>query len=251
MKNDIVLRPAYWANVSGGKDSLFMLGVILSNLNKYPLDGVVHFELETDFPFIRDVTNHMENVCKSYGIPFRRYKPRTSFLDLCNKYGYPTRRVRWCNSIYKLDCAKQLEHDEKISGRKVINYIGICADEIKRQRESENVIYPLAIEGVCEDYILEWARHEKIFNDYYIYCDRCGCMMCPCASMRELAYAKMMYPELYEKYMKLIREKEEKYNISVFSSNKKYDAVYIDYVIDKKHILKLKRRYTKFIQGVL
>ena len=39
MKNAIALRPTYWASVSGGKDSLYMLKVILSNLEKYPLDG--------------------------------------------------------------------------------------------------------------------------------------------------------------------------------------------------------------------
>ena len=251
MKNEIVLRPAYWASVSGGKDSLFMLGVILSNLSKYPLDGVVHFELETDYPFIRDVTNHMENVCKSYGIPFRRYKPRKSFFDLYEKRGYPTRIVRWCNSDYKLDCARQLENDEKISGRKVIYYIGICADEIKRQKKSEKYIYPLAIEGVDEDYILEWARCEKIFNNYYVYCDRCGCAMCPVASMRGLAYTKMMYPELYEKYMNLIIETEETRGFNVFSGKKEYNAFYYDSIIDKKYIPQLKRRYTKFLQGVL
>lgn len=42
----LALRPSYWASVSGGKDSLFMLNFILHNLDRYPLDGVVHFELE-------------------------------------------------------------------------------------------------------------------------------------------------------------------------------------------------------------
>ena len=50
MANDIVLRPSYWASVSGGKDSLYMLLLILAKPDKYPLDGVVHFELEIDFP---------------------------------------------------------------------------------------------------------------------------------------------------------------------------------------------------------
>lgn len=38
----IALRPSYWASVSGGKDSLYMLNYILHNLDRYPLDGVVH-----------------------------------------------------------------------------------------------------------------------------------------------------------------------------------------------------------------
>ena len=31
MKNNIVLRPSYWASVSGGKDSLYMLKLILEH----------------------------------------------------------------------------------------------------------------------------------------------------------------------------------------------------------------------------
>lgn len=60
---NIALRPSYWACVSGGKDSLYMLKLILSNLDKYPLSGVVHFELEIDYPFITDVVDYMESEC--------------------------------------------------------------------------------------------------------------------------------------------------------------------------------------------
>lgn len=58
MSNKIALRPSYWASVSGGKDSLYMLNLILHNLDRYPLDGVVHFELEIDYPFIHDVIDN-------------------------------------------------------------------------------------------------------------------------------------------------------------------------------------------------
>ncbi len=33
MSNEIALRPSYWASVSGGKDSLYMLNLILHNLD--------------------------------------------------------------------------------------------------------------------------------------------------------------------------------------------------------------------------
>ena len=60
MKNEIVLSPSYWASVSGGKDSLYMLKLILTHPQQYKLDGVIHYELETDFPFINDVVNYMQ-----------------------------------------------------------------------------------------------------------------------------------------------------------------------------------------------
>ena len=61
MTGEIALRPSYWASVSGGKDSLYMLNYILHNLDRYPLNGVVHFELEIDYPFIHDVIDYMES----------------------------------------------------------------------------------------------------------------------------------------------------------------------------------------------
>lgn len=65
MANDIVLRPSYRASVSGGKDSLLMLKLILENPDKYPLDGVVHFELEIDFPFIHNVIDYTDNIIRT------------------------------------------------------------------------------------------------------------------------------------------------------------------------------------------
>ncbi len=82
MTEKITLRPSYWATVSGGKDSLYMLNLILHNLDRYPLDGVVHFELEIDYPFIHDVIDYMESECKRAGIRFVRIKPRKTWEEL-------------------------------------------------------------------------------------------------------------------------------------------------------------------------
>lgn len=80
-QNEIALRPAYWASVSGGKDSLYMLNYIMQNLDRYPLDGVVHFELEIDYPFINNVVDWMESACKKCGIRFERIKPRKTWKN--------------------------------------------------------------------------------------------------------------------------------------------------------------------------
>ena len=107
-ENKIALKPSYWATVSGGKNSLYMLNLILHNLDKYPLDGVVHFELEIDYPFIRYVIDYMESECKRFGIKFVRIRPRKTWEELyyheCISkqgektiYGFPTRNARWCN----------------------------------------------------------------------------------------------------------------------------------------------------------
>lgn len=232
--NNLELIPTYWASVSGGKDSLYMLNIILNNLDKYKLDGVIHFELEIDFPFIKDVIDYMENKCKSYGIPFIRIKPRVKWLDLYNKYGFPTGKARWCNSMYKLDCKKQFDKLKNSLGYNTIYYIGYCYDEFSRyeNRKNPNEIYPLVNEHIIEDNVLLWAKHCELFNDFYKYNKRCGCMYCPLQDMKNSLYLRKYYPEQYFYMMKLAKETEYKVSLklkkpfSVWSTNSKYNTNY-------------------------
>lgn len=53
--SNLALIPIHYASVSGGKDSLYMLKVITSNPKKYPLDMIVHFSLEIDYPWVKKV----------------------------------------------------------------------------------------------------------------------------------------------------------------------------------------------------
>ena len=245
----LTLRPSYWASVSGGKDSFYMLNFILRNLKRYPLDGVVHFELEIDFPFIHDVIDYMESECKRFGIPFYRIKPRKSWMEHYDKQGFPTRKARWCNDHYKLDALRQLKEFMLSKGCYVVNYIGYCADEMSRveteRRRKENNIYPLVENGVIEDDILEWAKTQPIYNDYYKFNKRCGCMWCPMASMKNHAYLLHYYPEEYEKMIKLASDTEHMREntlgrpFSVWQSNPKYNTEYRDKCIREKYLPEL------------
>ena len=247
--NEIALRPSYWASVSGGKDSLYMLNLILHNLDKYPLNGVCHFELEIDYPFIHDVIDYMEDECKRFGIPFMRFKPRKKWEELYEKYGFPTRVARWCNNIYKLDCAKQMEEWLNSIGYYTVAYIGFCADEEKRFSKRALLKgterYPLVEGGVLESSILEWAKTQPIFNHFYETNKRCGCMYCPMSSYLNYAYLYKYYPDNFH-YMiekmretEAMREKEIGRPFSVISSNPKYNADYLDNIIKTKWIKKL------------
>lgn len=251
----LALRPSYWASVSGGKDSLYMLNLILHNLNRYPLDGVVHFELEIDFPFIHDVIDYMESECKRFGIPFYRIKPRTEWIEFYDKYGFPTRKARWCNDKYKLDSLKQLKEFLLTKGCYVVNYIGYCADEMNRvqteiQQKQKN-IYPLVENGIVEGTILEWAKHQPIYNDYYKYNKRCGCMWCPMASMVNHAYLLHYYPAEYERMIELakatesMRERVLGRPFSVWSSDPKYNTEYRDKRIREKYLPELIEQISK------
>ena len=241
--NEITLKPSYWASVSGGKDSMYMLYLILNNPDKYPLDGVVHFELETDYPFIRNVIDKLEIELKPRGIKMLRIKPSTSWKELYNKYGYPTGKVRWCNGQYKLDARRQLEKMLKENNCYCMHYIGYCADEKNRFEKRKNgkitEIYPLADFEIYEETILQWAKNEPMFNDFYKYNKRCGCMGCPLSSRIELAYFRKYYPVLFYEYMTLAIKTENEHNISVWQGNRKYNTKYVIKNVENKYLPKL------------
>lgn len=268
MANEIALRPSYWASVSGGKDSLYMLNYILHNLDRYPLDGVVHFELEIDYPFIHDVIDYMESECKKIHLPFVRIKPEKTWEELYYKtwkspkwggeriMGFPTRITRWCNSEYKMNAKKQLEKWMNSLGCYVVSYIGYCADEEKRffKRTNKQKVerYPLVENGITEDKIWEWAKTQSIFNKYYITNRRCGCMYCPMASRINFAYLYKYYPENFQYMIEKMREtekiREAEYGrpFSVISNRPKYNADYLENIIKTKWLKILEEKEKEY-----
>lgn len=244
MTTSLALRPIHYASVSGGKDSLYMLKVILEHPDKYPLDMVVNFDLEIDWPWTRESVDAIERMCDQLGIKFMRIKPRMKWLDQYKKWGIPTRQGRWCNSSYKLDCKRQLESWIKSQQCRPVAYIGICADETRRFKYKvgdwdpeleQSICYPLAEEGIVEKTILSWARLQQNFCGWYWLFDRAGCMMCPNLSMLELAYMLKFYPDHYNQFAAMILEYEAKGKGSYW--HKPWGE--IDQAVRTKHIYRL------------
>ena len=216
VKEEVVLRPVHYASVSGGKDSFYMLNLILNNLDKYPLDLVVHFELEIDWGWSKRVIDLMQQRCEARGLTFLRIKPRKSWQELYERYGFPNAHARWCNSEYKLDCKKQLEGWIREQNCRPVAYIGLCADEESRFKyeignwEEQDCCYPLAEEGIKEWQIQEWARNQPIFEGYYKYFNRQGCMLCPFLSMKEMAYLHKTDVNAFDYMFDCIKQTEER-----------------------------------------
>lgn len=240
-KYDMTLRPIHYASVSGGKDSLYMLGLIMQNPIKYPLDMVVHFELEIDWAWTQNVVDEMEKMCNAAGIPFKRIRPRKTWDELYEKYGFPTKIARWCNSKYKLDADWQVKQWISQQNCRPIAYIGLCADETKRFKydigsnwhEEQIICYPLAEEGIDESVILDWAKDNPIFNGWYKHFRRQGCMMCPMCSRKELAYMYLKEPASYRKYMTYVRKWEDDNNKNYWGSQSADD---MEHVIATKYL---------------
>lgn len=217
-KYDLRLRAIHYACVSGGKDSLYMLNYILMHLDRYPLDYVVHYELEIDWDWVKNVIDFMEKRCNQAGIKFLRIKPRKTWNELYEKYNFPTRRARWCNNMYKLDAEQQMIKWIEEQNCRPIAYIGFCADEVQRFKyeigkwSKEQVCYPLAEEGITENVVLRWARTVDLFNNWYKYFKRQGCMMCPMLSRKELAYMCIYEHDNFLKYFRYIYAYEQRFD---------------------------------------
>ena len=140
-----------------------------------------------------------------------------------------------------MDCSKQLKDFLKTKGYRPVFYIGFCADEKKRFKKDEN-IYPLAELGIYEATILEWAKNQEIFNDYYKYNARQGCMFCPMSSMDSLAYLCLYYPKEFETMFKMCKDTEAKYNVTIFQSNPKYNSEYIERRVKEHYVPILKEK---------
>lgn len=244
-KTDLKLRPIHYASVSGGKDSLYMLGLILANPEKYPLDLVVHYELEIDWDWSVRVVDEIEKMCNAVGIKMLRLKPDVLWDDLCDKYGFPTRVMRWCNKEYKLLPERKLRQWIKEQNCRPVAYIGLCADEKSRFKydigswQEQDLCYPLAEENISEDVVLRWAKKHPLLKDWYTLFKRQGCKMCPMISRLGLAYMCKYEPESYERYMFRVKEKELKFGRYVWDG---YTADTMDALIKKKWLPELETR---------
>lgn len=91
-----------------------MLKYILTNIDKYPLDGVIHFELEIDYSFIHEVIDYMEDECKKYGIKFVRIKPRKTWDELGHPFSVissnPKYNADYLEKIIKTKWLKNLKN---------------------------------------------------------------------------------------------------------------------------------------------
>lgn len=241
--NEIELKQTYWASISGGKDSLFMLKLILKYPEKYPLHGVVYFDLEIDYPFIKEVIEKIKDECIRLKIPMFCIKPTKTWTEILEQQGgkLPTPLVRWCNSKYKMSCSRQFMQMQLQYGNSVNWYIGYCFDEKDRyeKRKAKNEIYPLVDFEINESWILEWARKQKIYNNYYLTNDRCGCMYCPCMSRKSMAYLYKYYPDNFFYWMDKVREHEKITGKNYFARGEKYNVEYIIDNIQNKWLSKL------------
>lgn len=205
-------------SLSGGKDSTATLLLMIER--GMPIDMVLCADTGMEFP---EMYTHLEKVeahlFRERGLHITTLRHPQGFeylmleqpkqkaacienrqrlgIPLCGN-GWPGMRVRWCTGQLKTHLINK-EINRLKGERRVLNYIGIAADETKRCKKDR---YPLAEWGMTEADALK-ACYDRGFDFgglYEIY-RRCSCWCCPFQRIGELKKLRQHHPELWARLL--------------------------------------------------
>ena len=199
-------------SLSGGKDSTAMLLMMLER--GMPIDVVLCADPGMEFP---EMYAHLDKLdkylCRERGLHIECLRNPGSFeyymfdapVDRGEEWkniapcgsGWPSMRIRWCTSALKTSLINNRINQLK-SGRNVIHYVGIAADEAHRCKKDKR--YPLVEWGIDEATALQYC-YDRGFDWgglYEIY-HRVSCWCCPLQRIGELRKLRRHHPELWQR----------------------------------------------------
>lgn len=177
------------ASISFGKDSLAMLLEIIKR--RLPLDYVIFCDIRfTDkisgeHPLMAKWIPEAEQILRNkFGIEVIHLRSKKTFIEqfyttkqrgnhIGDIYGYPYVIGAWCNDRLKMEPINRFINDFIKEGFKVVEYIGIAADEPKRLERykslnSENHQYiTLADFGITEQQALKICEENNLLSPKY------------------------------------------------------------------------------------
>ena len=205
-------------SVSGGKDSTCLL--LRMAEEGMPIDLILFCDTGLDFPAME---RHLQKLEQTVGIPITRIKADESFEYLFkdhpmrrgrsekfirnygnqpNGYGWPGPKARWCTERLKNQPRERYLRELRKKYR-VIQYVGIAADETyrleRKNNQREDVCYPLVDWGMTEADCLQYC-YDRGFNweGLYNYFSRVSCWCCPLQSLKDLKQLYRHFPEQWE-----------------------------------------------------
>lgn len=224
----------YFACCSFGKDSLAQ--IIVAKEHGEPIDAVIYSEvmftdkISGEFPEHRDFIYNVAipKLKELYGLEtivlradqtmwqdFHTVRVRGSTAGLLR--GFPIPGLCNINRDCKIPPIRKFMANQT---EKVIQYVGIAADEPKRLKrlEGTNKVSLLAKYGVTEQEATDICRRAGLLSPIYSIAGRNGCFFCPNASEKELRHLYFNHPEIWE----LLRELQDTPNTSrrCFTRNK-------------------------------
>lgn len=210
----------YVVNFSGGKDSTAML-LRLLELGEQ-IDEVVNCDTYKEFPQMYQHIEKVRKVVEDKGIKFTVLKSEKTFdyymfehqpnrkkddYKGFSGYSWAGSRSRWCTSRLKIEVLDKYFR-ELNKQYKVIQYIGLAADETERlerkNNQQENHLHPLVDWGWTEQNCLNYCYALGYdWGGLYNHFQRVSCWCCPLQSLEELRKLRKFYPELWEELKKM------------------------------------------------
>ena len=206
-------QTSMFVSFSGGKDS-----TVTSNLVRTALSNpsIIHIFGNTTLEF-PDTLSYIERFKKTN----RRTPLLTSmndqqdFFELCKEFGPPSRMLRWCCTVFKTGfISKRI--DSTFKNKKTIRtYYGIRRNEsTSRNNYSREDNSPKISKQKVSSPIIDWLDYDIWlyilstgidFNDAYrMGFSRVGCWCCPNNSRWSQFLTSVYYPELYDRFTKII-----------------------------------------------
>lgn len=210
---------------SGGKDST--ASIILAHENNEPIDSIVFIEVMYDLKrnisgdnpehikFIREVAKPL---FENWGYPVHILRADRDYLSFFNKImenpkKYPERKgKKFGFPVYGM-C--EVKRDLKLKpmndfynqfGNDLVQYVGICADEINRLESLRNIKNRISIlekYGYTEEIARQKCVDYGLLSPCYKYSKRGGCWFCPNAKLAEHRQIKRLYPDVWEEFVSL------------------------------------------------
>lgn len=201
-------------NFSGGKDSTAML-LHMIELGDH-IDEVINIDVGMEFPAMYDHIEMVKKIVEKEGIKYTTLKSQYSFeywmLEKPIKskygdhigYGWPSINCRWCTSEVKIKVSRAHFKELKQQGYKVIQCIGLAADEYKRLERPNNRSvdhrHPLVEWGWSEKDALSYCKKLGFtWGGLYDLFSRVSCWCCPFSGLNELRTLWANFPELWRK----------------------------------------------------
>lgn len=208
------------AHCSHGKDSWAMVRGLIEK--GWPLHEVVFYDTGAEFQAIYSARDALLPLLKEYGVTYTELHPaRPFFYDMLEKPVYSEKNGNhfgygWCGGVTRWGtAAKTAELDKYVNrlreqGYKVVQYIGIAADErsrIERNRKDGKRL-PLVEWGWTEEYCLQYCYAAGVTweeNGVRLYdiLDRVSCWCCANKNLKELRNMRNYLPEYWDEMKRL------------------------------------------------
>ncbi|HJH31491.1 MAG TPA: 4Fe-4S dicluster domain-containing protein [Methanosarcinaceae archaeon] len=192
---------------SGGKDSLVVLDLTKSALQKRPLKA---FLINTGLEFPETI-DFARDYCKQNNINLYEANAGNTFWEHLENFGPPAKDFRWCCKVCKLapastvieECANKGAVCLTIDGKRKhesFSRARIAASEMNPFVPGQLNIFPIRDWRAIEVWLyIHWRG--LAYNPLYdMGFERVGCYLCPAALSAEYQRVGELHPEMYDRW---------------------------------------------------